>query len=506
MLRGLVDTGSSAPPLATAFGNMSQLEVELKRSIEGEVRFDNGSRALYATDASNYRQVPIGVVIPRTIEDVIATVRLCYQYGAPVLSRGGGTSLCGQCCNVAVVMDFSKYLNKVLEIDQETKTARVQPGVVLDDLCDAAAKVGLTFAPDPATHTHNTLGGMIGNNSCGPHSVMGGETVHNVIELDVLTYEGTRMTIGTTSDEQLREILARPDRRGDIYAHLQKLRDRYANAIRARFPQIPRRVSGYNLEALLPEHGFNVAQALVGTEGTCVVILEAKLRLLDKPAAVSLVVLGYKDVYEAGDHVPEIMRHKPIALEGMDDRLVADMKAIHLHPENVELLPKGGGWLLVEFGGASKADSDAQARRMMDALKQSEHPPTMKLYDDPPVEKRIWKVRESGLGATAHVLNQKITWEGWEDSSVPPEKLGEYLRKLRALFEKYGYMCDLYGHFGQGCVHTRIDFDLEPPAVCGRAFLPARSGAPSNELPWFDLRRAWRRPVESRIATHHVRR
>ena len=464
MLRGLVATGSSAPPLAAGFGDMKQLEAELKRSIEGEVRFDNGSRALYATDASNYRQVPIGVVIPRTVEDVIATVRLCYQYGAPVLSRGGGTSLCGQCCNVAVVMDFSKYLNKILEIDRDAKTARVQPGVVLDDLRDAAGKVGLTFAPDPATHTHNTLGGMIGNNSCGPHSVMGGETVHNVIELDVLTYDGTRMTVGATGDEQLRDILVRHDRRGDIYAHLQKLRDRYANAIRARFPQIPRRVSGYNLEALLPEHGFNVAQALVGSEGTCVVILEAKVRLLDKPAAASLVVLGYKDVYEAGDHVPEIMRHKPIALEGMDDRLIADMKAIHLHPENVELLPEGGGWLLVEFGGASKADADAQARKMMDALKQTAHPPTMKLYDDPPLEKKIWKMRESGLGATAHVPNQKITWEGWEDSAVPPEKLGEYLRKLRALFEKYGYLCDLYGHFGQGCVHTRIDFDLETAA------------------------------------------
>jgi FAD/FMN-containing dehydrogenase/Fe-S oxidoreductase len=464
MLRGLVNTGSSAPPLAAGFGDMKQLEAELARSIEGEVRFDNGSRALYATDASNYRQVPIGVVIPRTIEDVITTVRLCYRYGAPVLSRGGGTSLCGQCCNVAVVMDFSKYLNKVLEIDPETKTARVQPGVVLDDLRDAAGKLGLTFAPDPATHTHNTLGGMIGNNSCGPHSVMGGETVHNVIELDILTYDGTRMTVGATDDAQLEAILARNDRQGDIYDQLRKLRNRYADAIRARFPRIPRRVSGYNLEALLPEHGFNVARALVGSEGTCVVVLGAKLRLLDKPAASSLVVLGYKNVYEAGDHVPEIMRHKPIALEGMDDRLIADMKAIHLHPENIELLPQGGGWLLVEFGGASKEDSDAQACKMMEALRQSEHPPTMKLYDDPPVEKQIWKVRESGLGATAHVPNQKITWEGWEDSAVPPEKLGEYLRKLRALFEKYGYACDLYGHFGQGCVHTRIDFDLETAA------------------------------------------
>ncbi|MGE5649710.1 MAG: FAD-binding and (Fe-S)-binding domain-containing protein [Bacillota bacterium] len=461
MLRGLVDTKSNAPPLAQGFGDMKRLEAELRQGIAGEVRFDNGSRALYAADASNYRQVPIGVVIPRTIEDVIETVRLCYRYGAPVLSRGGGTSLCGQCCNVAVVIDFSKYLNQVLEIDAQARTARVQPGCVLDDLRHAAERQGLTFAPDPATHNHNTLGGMIGNNSCGPHSVMGGETVHNIIELDVLTYDGTRMTVGATSDEQLREILAQPGRRGDIYAHLQKLRDRYANQIRGRFPQIPRRVSGYNLEALLPEHGFHVARALVGSEATCVVVLEAKVRLLDNPAARSLLVLGYKDVYEAGDHVPEILRHKPIALEGMDDRLIADMTAVHLHPDNVKLLPEGGGWLLVEFGGTGKDDSDAQARRLMDALRQAENPPSMKLFDDPPVEKMIWKVRESGLGATAHVPDKPITWEGWEDSAVPPENLGQYLRKLRALFEKYGYGCDLYGHFGQGCVHTRIDFDLE---------------------------------------------
>jgi FAD/FMN-containing dehydrogenase/Fe-S oxidoreductase len=475
MLQNLVDSrsSSSAPPLATDFGDMQKLEAELKKALEGEVRFDAGSRALYATDASNYRQVPIGVVIPKSIDDVIQTVRLCYQYGAPVLSRGGGTSLCGQCCNVAVVMDFSKYLNRVLEIDTTGKTARVQPGCVLDDLRHAAEKQGLTFAPDPSTHNHNTLGGMIGNNSCGAHSVMGGETSANVIELDILTYDGTRMTVGATSDTELERIIAGNDRRGDIYHQLRKLRDRYADQIRSRFPDIPRRVSGYDLPALLPENGFNVAQALVGSEGTCVVVLEARVRLLDNPPARSLLVLGYKDVYEAGDHVPEVMKHKPIALEGMDDRLISDMKKVHLHPQNLTLLPPGGGWLLVEFGGKNKQESDDRARGLMEALKKLDNPPSMKLYDDPPVEKMLWKVRESGLGATAHVPDQPITWEGWEDSSVAPEKLGEYLRKLRALFEKFGYACDLYGHFGQGCVHTRIDFDLETAEgiVKFRAFL-----------------------------------
>jgi FAD/FMN-containing dehydrogenase/Fe-S oxidoreductase len=423
---------------------------ELARSIQGEVRFDPGSRALYATDASNYRQVPIGVVIPKSKEDVIRTVEICRRHDAAVLSRGGGTSLCGQCCNVAVVIDFSKYLNRVLEIDPARKVARVEPGCVNDDLRNAANRYGLTFAPDPSTHNHNTIGGMIGNNSCGPHSVMGGETTDNVIELEVLTYDGRRMRIGPDHP---------PD--GELGEKLIALRERYAEEIRKKFPPIPRRVSGYNLPALLPENGFNVARALVGSEGTCVVVLEAMVRLVDNPPGRSLLVLGYPDVYSAGDHVPEVLKHGPIALEGMDDRLIDDMKAMHLHPGDVDMLPDGGGWLLVEFGGRDKADSDARARAAMAALKRAKHPPTMRLYDDPPLEEKIWKIRESGLGATAHVPQKKITWEGWEDSSVPPERLGEYLRELRKLFERYGYGCDLYGHFGQGCVHTRIDFDLE---------------------------------------------
>ncbi|TCS39376.1 FAD/FMN-containing dehydrogenase [Paucimonas lemoignei] len=461
MLQNLAGSGSNPASASAEAVDMSALEAELRRVIEGEVRFDGGSRALYAADASNYRQVPIGVVIPKTVEDVVETVRICHRHGAPILSRGGGTSLCGQCCNVAVVIDFSKYLNKVLAIDTGQRTARVQPGCVLDDLRDAAERHGLTFAPDPATHTHNTLGGMIGNNSCGPHSVMGGETVDNIIELDVVTYDGTRMTIGG-GDEQLRAATAEGKQRcADILARLGDLRDRYADEIRTRFPDIPRRVSGYNLAALLPERGFSIVRSLVGSECTCVVILEAKVRLLPSPPVRSLLVLGYPDIYQAGDHVPEVMRHQPIALEGMDDRLIEDMKAMHIHPEDVELLPSGQGWLIVEFGGTDKADSDGQAKRLMAALENVGNPPSMKLVDDPQIERHIWKVRDSGLGATAHVPNKPITWEGWEDSSVPPARLGEYLRKLRALFEKYGYECDLYGHFGQGCVHTRIDFDLE---------------------------------------------
>jgi FAD/FMN-containing dehydrogenase/Fe-S oxidoreductase len=452
------------PGAASATLDVARLEAELRGRVRGEVRFDDGSRALYATDASNYRQVPIGVVIPRSVEDVVAAVAVCHAHGAPLLPRGGGTSLCGQCCNVAVVLDFSKYLNRVLEIDPATCTARVQPGVVLDDLRDQARQHGLTFAPDPATHNHNTLGGMIGNNSCGPHSVMGGETVDNVIELDVLTYDGLRMTVGATDAATFERLRQSGDRRADIAMRLKELGERHADAIRSKFPPIPRRVSGYNLPALLPENGFDLAKALVGSEGTCVVVLQARLRLLPDPKCRSLLVLGYPSVYEAADHVPEIMQAGPIALEGLDDRLVSDMKRVRLHPEDVQLLPDGGGWLLVEFGGEDQNAADEKARRLMQRLRGADQPPSMKLIDDPEVERKIWIVRESGLGATAHVPEAPITWEGWEDSSVPPERLGEYLRKLRALFEQYEYGCDLYGHFGQGCVHTRIDFDLETAA------------------------------------------
>ncbi|MGZ5077876.1 MAG: FAD-binding oxidoreductase, partial [Methylobacter sp.] len=208
--------------------DVAALADELSRNIHGEVRFDNGSRALYATDASNYRQVPIGVVIPKSVDDVIATVAACSRHGAPIVSRGGGTSLAGQCCNVAVVIDMSKYLTRILELNPDNKTARVEPGCVLDDLRDAAEKHHLTFAPDPSTHSHNTLGGMIGNNSCGVHSVMGGKTVDNVIELDVLLYDGTRLKVGQTDIKEFERIVAEGGRRGEIYARLKALCDQQA--------------------------------------------------------------------------------------------------------------------------------------------------------------------------------------------------------------------------------------------------------------------------------------
>lgn len=436
------------------------LSQELRQTIKGEVRFDDGARALYATDGSNYRQAPIGVVVPKDADDVIATVAACRRYGAPVLSRGAGTSLAGQCCNVAVIMDMSKYMNHILEVDPKRKIARVQPGVVLDDLREAAEQYHLTFAPDPATHNHNTLGGMIGNNSCGIHSVMGGRTSDNIEELDVLLYDGHRMQVGFTTDEDLQQIIAQGGRKGEIYQRLKSLSDRYADEIRIRYPDIPRRVSGYNLDDLLPERGFHVARSLVGSESTCITVLEATVRLVPSPPHRALLVLGYPDVYSAGDHIPQVMSFGPVGCEGIDNRLIRDMRTRQLHEERIPLLPEGEGWLLVEFGGDSPEEAEANAKNAMNELATDDQPPNMELYTGAK-QKMLWEIRESGLGATAHLPNKPLTWPGWEDSAVPPDRVGEYLRVLRKLLEKYNYGCDLYGHFGQGCIHTRIDFKLD---------------------------------------------
>lgn len=444
----------------------SDLAVDLSEALDGEVRFDRASRATYSTDASNYRQIPIGVVIPRTEEDVIATVRICRSHGVPITSRGGGTSLAGQACNAAVIIDYSKYLNRVLYLDPEQRTAVVEPGCVLDTLREAAGEHGLTFGPDPATHDRNTLGGMLGNNSCGVHSVMsaiygpGPLTVHQVRELDVLTYDGQRMTVGPTGPEELEAIASGADRRAQIYRDLRDIRDRHTDEIRDRYPDIPRRVSGYNLDWLLPENGFDVAKALVGSEGTCVVILSASLELIEARPARTLIVLGFSDAASAADHVPEVIEHGPVGLEGLDSKLVGYMKKKGLHPQDVEMLPSGDGWLLVEFGANTKEEADAQARELMTDFGSREDGPEMKLFEDKWEEEKIWQVRESGLGATAHVPGMSRTHPGWEDAAVPPERVGDYLRDFRALLDEFGYDAALYGHFGQGCVHCRIDFDF----------------------------------------------
>jgi FAD/FMN-containing dehydrogenase/Fe-S oxidoreductase len=433
-----------------------ELAQALAKSIEGEVRFDGGSRALYATDASNYRQVPIGVVIPRSVTDAVTTIGICRRFGAPVVNRGGGTALAGQGCNVAVLIDFSKYLSRVLSIDSVNRLAEVEPGCVLDTLRLAAEKHHLTFGPDPATHDHNTLGGMLGNNSCGVHSVMAGRTSDNVDALDIVTYDGERMTVGATSDAELSEILDGGGRRAEIYRSMVQFRDRYGDLIRVRFPKIPRRVSGYeNLDELLPENGFNVARALVGTESTCVTILSARLNLVHSPPQRILSIVGFDDIYTAADAVPEVLTFNPIGLEGIDEELIDFIKEKHYHPEDVKMLPQGCGWLVAEFGADTVEEAVAKADKFSDAFKAKGH--DGKTIRNKAQQAKIWEVREAALAVTSH---RPDSWPGWEDSAVPREALGTYLRELKALFNRYGYDASVYGHFGDGLIHCSIDFDL----------------------------------------------
>jgi len=440
--------------------NPGALEADLAYSVDGEIRFDTASRALYTTDASNYRQIPIGVVIPKNPDAVVKTLEICHRHGAPVVSRGGGTALCGQTCNVAVVIDHSKYLHEIVEIDPERRIARVQPGVILDQLRNRTEKFNLTYGPDPATHNHNTFGGMIGNNSCGIHSIMSGRTADNVHEMEIATYDGQRMTVGPTSEDELRQVVAAGGRRGEIYAGLRDIRDNYADLIRSRYPKIPRRVSGYNLDDLLPENGFNVARALVGSEGTCVTILEATVRLVHSPPVRTLLVLGYPDIFSAADDASEIMKFKPVGLEGMDEMLVEFIKKKKIHQKDLHLLPEGEGWMLVEFGGDSKEEADDKAHGAMGRLGKRKNPPSMRLFSDKKDMNKIWTMRESGLGATANVPGMPLAWPGWEDAAIPPDKLGAYLRKFRTLLQEHDLVAALYGHFGQGCIHCRISFDL----------------------------------------------
>jgi FAD/FMN-containing dehydrogenase/Fe-S oxidoreductase len=437
---------------------------ELASAVDGEVRLDRTARLIYSTDASNYRQIPVGVVLPRHAEDVLATLRIARRHGVPILGRGGGTSLAGQCCNAGLVVDFSKYMNRILEIDPARRRARVEPGVILDDLRKAAGEHGLTFGPDPATHSHCTLGGMIGNNSCGVHSVMAGRTVENVDELDVVTYDGIRLRLGPTDAAELERRSRAGGREGEIFSRLRDLRDRHADEIRRRFPRMPRRSSGFPLEFLLPENGFHAARAVVGTESTCVLVLEAVLRLVPAPKHRALIVLGYDDVFAAGDDVPRLLHLEPIGLEGLDEALTRDMERKGLHTADLDLLPEGKGWLLMEFGGETASQAEAVARRALEKATARPDPPRHRLLTKPERQQAIWEIRESGLGATAHVPGRPETWPGWEDAAVPPQDVGAYLREFRNLLKRYRYDADLYGHFGDGCIHCRIDFDLDHPA------------------------------------------
>ena len=446
---------SHGKPIDT-FPQAAELERGLKREVRGEVRFDRGSRALYATDGSNYRQIPIGLVVPRDADDVVAAVAVCRHHGAPVLPRGAGTSLAGQCCNVAVVLDFTKYMNRILEIDPVQRFARVQPGVVLDSLRNAAEVHRLTFGPDPSTHSRCTLGGMIGNNSCGTHSLLAGKTVDNVDDLSIVLYDGTRLIASANAVEAL--SAADAARAEQIRSRLIALRDRYGDRIRDRFPRIPRRVSGYNLDDLLPENGFHVGRSLVGSEGTCGIVLEARVKLIPSPQHRSLIGLGYNDAFAAADHVPDILQFQPIGLEGFEGSMVDGLRrkgAPHL-----DLVPEGRGYLLVEFGFDAADEANRAAARFVDWAKRIPNGPSVRAYSAAEA-RAMWRIREAGPRAAATAPGAPLEWEGWDDAAVAPEKLGAYLRDLRRLLDDYQYRTAFYGHFGHGCIHMRVNFDLE---------------------------------------------
>jgi FAD/FMN-containing dehydrogenase/Fe-S oxidoreductase len=447
--------GLRARPLGIDAVDRRTLARELAQAVGGDVRFSDGSRALYANDASSYRQVPLGVVVPRNADDVIATVALCREFEAPVFARGAGTGLAGQTVNEAVLLDFSKYMHELVDVDFDARRARVQPGLVLDRLRERAEERELTFGPDPATHSRCTLGGMIGNNSCGVHSIFAGVTADNVESLDVLLYDGTRLVVSRGDHP-----IAGPGAE-QLTARLRGLADRWGDRVRAGFPQIPRRISGYNLDRLLPENGFDVAAALVGTESTCCFVLGAELKLIPSPQYRSLVLLGYDAPWTAADHVPEVMEFEPIGLETFDRRLVDNelKKGFERHPE---LLPGGQAWLLCEFGGDTKDEADAKAERMVGAFrkKQDKEYLDLKLYEDDDDVKQVWEIREGGVGHSK-IPGEHPGWPSWEDAAVAPERCGDYLRDFDRLVSDHGLRVACYfGHVGHGCLHTRLNWDF----------------------------------------------
>jgi FAD/FMN-containing dehydrogenase/Fe-S oxidoreductase len=432
---------------------------QLRSSIDGEVRFDNATLALYATDASIYRQVPIGVVIPRHEGDVIRALGLARENSLPLLARGGGTSLAGQGCNAAIVLDFSKYMNSIRRTDGGRRLATVEPGVVQAQLNAALAPHGLFFAPDPATKDRCTIGGMIGNNSCGAHSAAYGKTVDNLEALEVVLYDGTRLSLGGVGEDGAEQAAANGGRAGELYAATRALVERNAEEIRQRYPQIPRRVSGYNLDELLPERGHNLARAIVGSEGTLAVTLAATLKLVPRPRRLALVVLGFDDVYLAADQVPWILEYQPQALEGFDHHLPEFARSKGL--EAVRLLPGGRAFLIVELGGDTDDEVRDKAERLSeDARRARACTGVVPLYDGAG-QRAVWSLRESGLGAGALMPGNPRTWPGAEDTAVPPARLGDYLRHFVELLDGHGLAAaTYYGHFGEGCVHCRVNFDF----------------------------------------------
>ncbi|MFE2418943.1 FAD-binding and (Fe-S)-binding domain-containing protein [Streptomyces hokutonensis] len=411
---------------------MADLEAELTRTVRGEVGFDVTSRALTTMDASNYRRVPLGVVAPRDADDVAATLAACRAHGVPVVARGGGTSIAGQATGTGVVLDFTRHMNRLLSLDPASRTAVVQPGLVLDRLQQAAAPHRLRFGPDPSTHSRCTLGGMIGNNSCGSHSVAWGTTADNVSELSVLTARGDSLRLG-------QDWAGTP-------SGLRPLVEGELARLRTGFPDLPRRISGYALDALLPEKGADVARSFCGSEGTLGILTEAVVRLVEAPRARALAVLAYADESAAAEAAAGLLVHGPLTVEGMAADLV----------RSTADLPRGGAWLFVETGGDTAAEAHARAETVVRAADVVDS----LVVTDPAAQRALWRIREDASGTATRMPDGSEAWPGWEDCAVPPAQLGAYLRDFRALLGTYDLRGTPYGHFGDGCIHVRIDFDL----------------------------------------------
>ncbi|MEU0287926.1 FAD-binding and (Fe-S)-binding domain-containing protein [Streptomyces sp. NPDC006147] len=409
-----------------------ELSAALRAAVRGEVDLGVTARALTTMDASNYRRVPLGVVAPRDADDVAAVLSVCREHGVPVVPRGGGTSIAGQATGTGVVLDFTRHMNRLLSLDPDAGTAVVQPGLVLDRLQEAAAPYGLRFGPDPSTHGRCTLGGMIGNNSCGAHSVAWGTTADNLRTLSVVTARGERLRPG-------------PGWAG-APPGLRALVDGEPARLRTGFPDLPRRISGYAVDALLPEHGADVARSLCGSEGTLAVLTEAEVTLVRAPRAQALAVLAYADESGAAQAAAGLLPYRPLTVEGM---------AADLVPAGADL-PRGSAWLFVETGG----DTEAEARAAAEAVVRAADVVDALVVTDPARQRTLWRIREDASGTATRMPDGSEAWPGWEDCAVPPARLGAYLRDFRALLAEHGLRGTPYGHFGDGCIHVRIDFDL----------------------------------------------
>ncbi len=446
---------------------MDDLEYELRARVAGAVRFDAMTRALYSTDASIYQIAPVGVVIPRHMDDVRATVEIAARHGVPLLPRGAGTSLAGQAVGQAVHVDMSRWLTAILEINTEERYARVQPGVVLEALNAALRPHGLMFAPDPATANRCVIGGMIGNNASGARSLVYGKTVDHVLEVQALLADGSEVTFGPLDASGLAAKLRAPGREGQIYRTVKALVEAHADEIRARYPRIMRRVGGYNLDEFVGERPWNLAKLIVGSEGTLAVVTEARLNLVPRPKHTVLDIFHFDDLAEALEAVPAILA---MAGPGLSAIELLDRTILRLALENLETARRAGfiqgdpaAVLIVEFSGAVEAELAAQAEALEARLRW----PCVRLRD-PAAQANVWAVRKAGLGLLLGMKGDRKPVAFVEDTAVAPERLPDYIRAFDALVREQGTTAAYYAHASVGCLHVRPLLDLKRPEDVAR--------------------------------------